>query len=208
MSTETQMPNLGDQYQCPRGRRGRLVATMMNQHHEPLTLWGLAKLTIRSDSVILDVGCGGGKTVNKLAQLAPQGKVYGIDYSVEMVKFSKKINKTLIAQNRTEIIEESVEKTDFKNDFFDLVTAIETYYFWSNLLAAFKEIHRVLKPDGKLLLVNELLYEVTPTKIIEETHVKLFSLKEIQDLLRLTGFVDAQVFTETESPWNAIIAKK
>jgi ubiquinone/menaquinone biosynthesis C-methylase UbiE len=181
---------------------------MMNQHHEALTLWGLAKLTIRSDYVILDVGCGGGKTVNKLAQLAPQGKVFGIDYSVEMVKFSEKINKTLIAQKRVEIIETSVEKTNFKDDFFDLVTAIETYYFWNNLLAAFKEIQRVLKPDGKLLLVNELLYGVTPTKIIEETHVKLISPKEIQNLLQLAGFVDVQVFTEAKSPWNAIIAKK
>ena len=202
------MSNLGDQYRCPMGRRGRLVATMMNQHHEALTLWGLAKVNIGSKDVILDVGCGGGKTVNKLAQLAPQGKVYGIDYSVDMVKFSKKINKTLIALNRAEIIEASVEKTNFKDDFFNLVTAIETYYFWGNLPASFKEIHRVLKPDGKLLLVNELLFGVTQAKIIEETHVKLFSLEEIQNLLKSAGFVDVQVFIEAESPWNAISAKK
>jgi ubiquinone/menaquinone biosynthesis C-methylase UbiE len=190
------------------GRRGRLVATMMNQHHEDLTLWGLAKVSIGSKDMILDVGCGGGKTVNKLAQLTPQGKVFGIDYSVDMVKFSKKINKTLIALNRAEIIEASVEKTNFKDDFFNLVTAIETYYFWSDLLAAFKEIHRVLKSDGKLLLVNELLYGVTQAKIIEETHVKLFLLEETQNLLKSAGFIDVQVFTEAESPWNAIIAKK
>ncbi len=208
MLTEAEISNLGDQYRCPMGRRGRLVATMMNQHHEALTLWGLAKVTINSDYVILDVGCGGGKTITTIAKLAPQGKVYGIDYSVDMVKFSKKINKTLIAQNRVEIIEGSVEKISFEDNFFDLVTAIETYYFWSDLLIGFKEIHRVLKSDGKLLLVNELLYGITPAKIIKETHVKLFPLKEIQNLLQLAGFVDVQVFTEAESPWNAIIAKK
>ena len=69
-----EMSNLGDQYRCPMGRRGRLVATMMNQQHEPLTLWGLTKLTISSDFVILDVGCGGGKTVSRLAQLAQPRK--------------------------------------------------------------------------------------------------------------------------------------
>ena len=190
------------------GRRGKLVATMMNQHHEALTLWGLAKITIGSEDVILDVGCGGGKTISKLAQMAPQGKVYGIDYSVDMVKFSKKINKTLITQKRVDIIEAPVEKISFKDNFFDLVTAIETYYFWCNLLVAFKEIHRVLKPGGKLLLINELLYGLTSSKIIEETYVKLFSLQEIQNLLQLAGFVDVQVFTEAESPWNAIVAKK
>jgi len=202
------MLDLGDQYQCPMGRRGRLVATMMNQHHKALTLWGLEKVTIGSDYVILDVGCGGGKTIDKLTQMAIQGKVYGIDYSVDMVKFSKKINKTLIAQNRVEIKEGTVEKINFADDFFDLVTAIETYYFWSNLPVSFKEIYRVLKPNGKLLLVNELLFGVTPAKVIQETHVKLYSLEEIQNLLQLAGFVDIQIFTKAESQWNAIIAKK
>lgn len=202
------MSNLGDQYRCPMGRNGRLVAAMMNQHHEPLTLWGLTKVIIDSDFVILDVGCGGGKTISRLAELAPRGKVHGIDYSCDMVKFSKKINKTLITQKRVDIIEAPVEKISFKDDFFDLVTAIETYYFWSNLLVAFKEIRRVLKPGGKLLLVNELSYDDTPAKIIEETHVKLFSLEEIKSLLQSAGFIDVQVFTEVGSPWNAIIAKK
>ena len=154
------------------------------------------------------MGCGGGKTVSRLAQLAPQGKVFGIDYSADMVKFSKKINKMLIAQNRVEIIEGSVEKMSFKDDFFDLVTAFETYYFWTNFPDALKEIKRVLKPGGKLLLVNELIYGVTPAKLIEETHVKLFPLEEIQNVMQSIGFVDVQVFTKAESPWNAIVAQK
>ncbi len=202
------MSNLGDQYRCPTGRRGRLVAAMMNQHHEKLTLWGLTKVTIGTDYVVLDVGCGGGKTVSRLAQLAPQGKVFGIDYSADMVKFSKKINKMLIAQNRVEIIEGSVEKMSFKDDFFDLVTAFETYYFWTKLPESLKEIKRVLKPGGKVLLVNELIYGATPAKLIEETHVKLFPLEEIQNVMQSVGFVCCQAFTKVESPWNAILAQK
>jgi len=181
---------------------------MMNKHHEPLTLWGLTKVTVGSNYVILDVGCGGGKTVGKLAQLAAQGKVFGIDYSAEMAKFSKKINKTLIVQNRVEIIEESVEKMSFSDNFFDLVTACETYYFWTNFPNALKEIKRVLKPGGKLLLTNELKYGVTPAKLIEETHVKLFPLEEIRDAMLSIGFENVQVFTEAQSPWNAIVAQK
>jgi ubiquinone/menaquinone biosynthesis C-methylase UbiE len=203
-----EMSDLGDQYRCPMGRRGRLVATLMNQNHEPLTLWGLTKIAIGSDNVILDVGCGGGKTVGKLAALSPKGKVFGLDYSVDMVKFSKRINKKLIAQNRVEIIEGSVEKMSFKDDFFDLVTAFETYYFWNNFPVALKEIKRVLKTGGKFLLVNELMYGITPAKVIEETHVRLFPLKKIQNDMQTVGFTVINVFTEVESPWNAIIAQK
>jgi ubiquinone/menaquinone biosynthesis C-methylase UbiE len=190
------------------GRRGRTVATMMNRNHRSLTMWGLTKVTVGSDFVVLDVGCGGGKTVSRLAQLAPQGKVFGIDYSVDMVKFSKKINKMLIAQNRVEIIEASVEKMSFKDDFFDLVTAFETYYFWIKFPEALKEIKRVLKPGGKLLLVNELLHGATPAKLIEETHVKLFPLEEIKRVMQSVGFVCVQIFVKAESPWNAILAQK
>jgi ubiquinone/menaquinone biosynthesis C-methylase UbiE len=206
------MSGLMDQYRCPTGRAGRLIAKQMNQHHEQLTLWGLTKVEIRADFVILDVGCGGGKTVSRLAQLAPQGKVFGLDYSPDMVEYSKKVNKKLIAQNRVEIVEGSVEKMGFPDDGFDLVTAFETYYFWISFPDALKEIKRVLKPGGHLLLVNEMIqdgvYEVTHALLIEETHVRLIPLEEIRNAVQSTGFVGAQVFTEAGSPWNAVIAQK
>jgi len=206
------MSGLMDQFRCPRGRRGRLVAALMNRGHKPLTLWGLTHVEIEPDYVILDVGCGGGKTVSRLAQKAPRGKVFGIDYSPDMVEYSKKVNKKLIAEDRVEIVEGSVDKTGFPDNFFDLVTAVETYYFWPSLPRAFREIRRVLKPSGKMLLANEMVkdgvYEVKYAKTIEQTHVRLIPLDEIRETLQAVGFVDVQVFTKAGSPWNAVLAEK
>ncbi len=206
------MSDLMDQYKCPTGRRGRLVAALMNKDHKPLTLWGLTHVNIEPDYVILDVGCGGGKTVDRLAQRTPLGKVFGIDYSAEMVTYSRKVNKTLITENRVEIVEGSVEKTGFPDNLFDLVTAIETYYFWPSFSDALREIKRVLKPSGKLLIVNEMVkdgvYEIKYAKTIEQTHVCLLSLEEIRDVMHAVGFADVQIFTKAESPWNAILAQK
>ncbi len=203
---------LNNQYQYPTGKRGRYIAGLMNQSHESLTLWGLAKVKLASNDVILDVGCGGGKTVGRLAQLAPLGKVYGVDVSPDMVEYSKEMNRELVAQNRVQIVEGSVEKMSFPDDYFDLVTAVETYFFWPNFRDAIKEIRRVMKSGGKLLLVNEMVkdgvYEVKNAKLIEETHVNLIPLREIQNVMCSVGFVDVQVFTETESPWNAVLAQK
>ena len=206
------MPDLLDQYKHPTGRRGRVVAALMNKGHEALTLWGLTHVNIEPDYVILDVGCGGGKTISRLAQKAPLGKVFGIDYSADMVAYSRKVNKKLIAENRAEIREGSVEKTGFPDNFFDLVTAIETYYFWPSLPNALREIKRVLKFGGQLLLVNEMVkdgvYDVENAEIIEKTQVCLVPLEEIRNILQSVGFVDVQIFTKAESPWNAVLARK
>jgi 2-polyprenyl-3-methyl-5-hydroxy-6-metoxy-1,4-benzoquinol methylase len=53
----------------------------MNSSHSMLTDWGLEHFPIESHRAILDVGCGGGKTISRLASIAAQAKVYGIDYS-------------------------------------------------------------------------------------------------------------------------------
>jgi ubiquinone/menaquinone biosynthesis C-methylase UbiE len=200
-----------EQFKRPTGFRGRIVATFMNQGHRPLSSWGLSHVDIDPKWIILDVGCGGGRTVGRMAQRTILGKVFGMDYSPDMVKYSKKVNKKLIAENRVEIIEGSVETMSFPDDFFDLVTAFETYYFWNNVLAAFKEIKRVLKPNGAFLIVNEMVkdgvYEVKHEKMIRQTDVRLIPLEEIRNTLYSAGFSNVQIITKEGSSWNAFLAR-
>jgi len=201
-----------DQFRCPTGRQGRTVAAHMNRDHWDLTTWGLTHVKVQPDFVILDVGCGGGKTVNRLAQKAPQGKVVGVDYSPDMVAYAKKMNRKLVEQGRVEIVEGSADKTGLPECFFDLVTACETYYFWFSLPAAFEEIIRVLKPEGTFLMINEMVkdgvYELEMAELIEKVHVRLFGLDEIEGMLRSAGFVDVEVDRKPDSAWNTVAAKK
>lgn len=200
------------QYRCPTGVLGRRVAANMNKGHWDLTTWGLKHVSIKSDSVILDVGCGGGKTTNRLAKRANQGKVYGLDQSADMVDYSRQINKKLIAQNRVEIVHSSVEKTGFKDEFFDLVTAIETYYFWPTLANAFREIKRILKKEGYLLIISEMIkdgtYEVENAEIIAKTQVHLVPLQELQRILDSAGYSTVKVYRKRKSNWNVVLAQK
>jgi ubiquinone/menaquinone biosynthesis C-methylase UbiE len=111
-----------------------------------------------------------------------------------------------------EIVEGLVEKLRFPERFFDLVTAFETYYFWHSPPSAFREIKRVLKPAGTLLLVNEMkkdgIYEVENADMIAKAHVTLLPLKVIKGNLRNVGFVNVKALTKAGSPWNAVIAQK
>ena len=201
-----------DQFRFPTGPQGRAVAALMNRQHSALTTWGLKHVKIKPNFMILDVGCGGGRTVGRLARRAIQGKIFGIDCSTDMVEYAREVNRELIARGRLEIVEGSVEKMSFPDEFFDLVTAFETYYFWLSLSEAFREIKRVLKPAGNLLLVNDMVkdgvYEIENAETIAKAHVRLFPLQEIQSILQSVGFVDIKVFTKSKSPWNAILAQK
>jgi precorrin-6B methylase 2 len=73
-----------------------------------VTDWGLCHASIGKQDIVLDVGCGGGRTVSKLAVIATQGKVYGIDHSKESVAMAMRTNKEWIDIARVEVREASV----------------------------------------------------------------------------------------------------
>ena len=136
--------------QCrkPSGRLGRFIGRAMNSGHAKIRRWGLTSISINPDSCVLDIGCGGGKTVQEIASTANIGKVCGIDYSEEMVQLSKKVNDNLIKQGIVEIMYGSVSALPFPDNMFDFVTAFESYYFWPDLVNDLIEIKRVLKPGA------------------------------------------------------------
>ena len=136
--------------QCskPSGWLGRFVLARMNASHSKVTDWGLRNVPVGKGDTILDVGCGGGRTVSKLAALATEGKVYGVDHSDESVAASKRMNALEIAAGRVEILRESVSRLPFSDGMFDLVTGVETHFWWPDLPGDVREVFRVVKPGG------------------------------------------------------------
>ncbi len=211
MATEKLDDALMNQFRCPTGEQGRAIAAQMNKEHDQLTSWGLSHIKIGSNFVVLDIGVGGGKTVGKLANYAFHGRVFGIDYSKDMVEYSKSQNRRLVAEGKISLLQGVVQNLSFQNGFFDLVTAVETCYFWPNLPKAFREINRVLKLDGRLLIISEMVkdgrYEVENAEMIAQVQVKLYSMQELEGMLETEGF-KVQVYRKPNSPWNVVVAQK
>ena len=194
--------------QCrkPTGWLGELTALKMNSGHSKMTWWGVCHVSI------LDVGCGGGRTVNRLGQIAVEGKVYGIDFSESSVKVSEKTNRDLIKAGRVEIRQGSVSHLPFSDNTFDLVTAVETYYFWPDLNGDLQEVRRVLKPGGRLLIVVEAYkgskFEERNLKWVEAGDMAYHSLQEMKDILTSAEYTGVEVFEEYEKGWSCAIGKK
>ena len=197
--------------QCrkPSGLFGRFILWDMNRHHSKLTDWGLSHVSIKINDKILDIGCGGGRTIHKLAAVASAGKVYGIDYSDDSVAAARRANAHWIDIGRVEIQHASVSQLPFANGTFDLVTAVETHLFWPDLLNDFWEISRVLKPGGALLIVAEIYrggkHLEGVRKTIFEKHLaanmNLLTPDEHRALFANAGFSDVQIFEELEKGW-------
>ena len=110
-----------NQCQNPTGWLGRWVLRNMNSRHAKVTDWGLSHALVGKEDTILDVGCGGGRTIAKLAAMATQGKVYGIDHSTESVAMAMRTNKQRIDFARVEVREASVSQLPFSDGAFDAV---------------------------------------------------------------------------------------
>lgn len=70
--------------------------------------------------------------MQRLLKRSKNGKVYGIDISEESVAKAKKVNAEVL-DKQVFVCQGSAEKLPYENGKFDLVTAVETVYFWPHL---------------------------------------------------------------------------
>jgi len=200
------------QFRKPSRWVGRPFLWIMNKRHSGLTDWGLQHAHIEKDFTILDVGCGGGRTIQKLAALTPSGKVYGADYANGSVAASGANNAALIREGRVEVVQASVSNLPFAENTFDLVTAVETQYFWPDLLHDMKEVRRVLKPGGTLVVIAEA-YKGGGKSKAHDTVLGLIgggclSVSEHRDLFAKAGYLDTQLFEERKRGWICVSGRK
>jgi ubiquinone/menaquinone biosynthesis C-methylase UbiE len=204
----------GNQCQKPAGLLGRFVLWNMNSRHSKVTDWGLSHIAIDKRDTVLDVGCGGGRTVNKLAAIASQGKVYGVDFSGASVAFASRLNKQWIDAGRVEIQEASVSRLPFSEHVFDLVVAVETHFWWPDLSADMRELLRVLKPGGVLIIIAEVYKgaNTVTAKLAEKyallSGMKLLTANEHRELFANAGYSDIQIIEEPRKGWICGIGKK
>ena len=196
----------------PDGFWGKLMIRSMNKGHSELTDWALCHVNIKSGDHVLDVGCGGGRTVSKLCEMVGNGKVYGIDYSDLCIKKAEKLNHKSVLCGKVKLQKAPVSALPFDSDKFDLVTAVETYYFWPDKLNDLREIWRVLKPGGKIMLVFEMLKDKNDpekwSKVEERLNIESVSREDIDGMLERAGYLNIRTFVKSGTTWLCAVAEK
>ncbi len=151
------------------------------------------------NSLLLDVGCGSGILIQKLLSLNRDMKLYGLDITLKMVEVAKRKFQN---ESNVEITLGSAVKMPYKNSSFDYVTCASSFHHHPNPLQSAKEMVRVLKPGGKLLILDmciegflrKLLFKI---ENIYHNEGKVFRLtnKEMYDLYKKVGLTQIKQST-------------
>jgi ubiquinone/menaquinone biosynthesis C-methylase UbiE len=200
------------QFRQPTGRMAGLAGLGMNRGHEKVWRWGLEHVAIAPDATILDVGCGGGGAVKILARTASRGKVCGVDYAEDVLPTARRVNRALVKQGRVEIRHGSVSDLPFPDGTFDLATAFETTMFWPGPVDDLREVRRVLKPGGTLLIANEAYadagFEERNARWSRWADFQLQTPEETRQCLVEAGYTNVEIETMPDKNWIAAIAQK
>ena len=135
----------------PSGLVGLWMMKLWNRVYMPMVVWSVSQLDRKKRyNAILDVGVGNGASSKYLKKHFPNSQVLGIDISSTAIRAAEKL-----AEPGLSFEVKNVEKTNLPFEEFDLITAFQTHFHWSNLTQSFLELKRILKPDGIILLACE-----------------------------------------------------
>lgn len=186
-----------EQAKNPNGIIGSFMLMIMNAAHIEMNKWALGQMIVKEESVMLDVGCGGGKTLQLLSNINKYGKIYGIDYSEQAVKDSIRANKVDVETGKVHIQQASVMDIPFPENSFHVITAFQTHYFWPDLENSVKEVFRVLKQEGCFYIIAEI-YKIN-------YHMKTYKTKEdMEQLFKNTGFNSVKTYLHPNKKWICI----
>ena len=182
--------------------RNNIVATElpkeMQSHHYPIlyqveeTHWWyvgrrriiqslverIRALLNKSNPTILDVGCGTGANLKMLATL---GKAEGVDISPQAVEFCRQRGLDSVKLG-------AAEQLPFENDSFDIVTSLDVIEHLDDDVAGLREMRRVLRPDGHLLLFVPAFMFLWGVQDDVSNHRRRYTLPSLLKAVEAAGF--------------------
>jgi SAM-dependent methyltransferase len=117
-----------------------------------LTEAALAAAAPMPGEIVLDVGCGTGTTTLRLADaVGPSGQVLGVDISEQQLGLARQ-RVAVAGTTRVQLVLDDAATHDFAPESFDLCFTRFGVMFFADPVAAFRNIRRAMKPNGRLLL--------------------------------------------------------
>jgi len=169
----------------------------------------LAQLELQPGARVLDVGCGTGALLAALAERIANARLVGVDLSWEMLAVARRrsCEQAKLARGFAECL-------PFGDEKFDAVVCTSVLHFVREPLAALREMRRVLRRGG-LLLLTDWCRDFVISRLRERalrrvcpTPVRTYGAGECAALVEQAGFADMRVVRYTISLlWGAMTVR-
>lgn len=141
------------QLACPEGPIGIAVGKSLERLNAPVIDAAYDRADLRANDRIVEIGLGNGGHIASVLKRASGLEFAGVDLSTTMIDTARSNHEALVKSGRVTLDVASVATLPFADDTFNKAVAINTVYFWPDLVAGLGEMRRVLRAKGVLVIV-------------------------------------------------------
>lgn len=174
---------MAKQLRRPRGWFGRrFMGEALNRANKSMLDAAVEGLQPKEGERIIDVGFGGGYALDRVRERVAPARPVGLEISLPMIEAGRQRWGDAV-----ELHQADVTAMPFAEAGADAVLSVNTIYFWPEPRAALREIRRVLKPGGRLVLGvrRKSIMRLSP---LTWFGFRLYSVPQIEELLHGAGF--------------------
>lgn len=189
---------IASQLRKPHGFIGRaLISRILNKANSKMNDVTLNSLELNNSDRVLEVGFGGGALLAEMARHNSKALFFGVDFSQDMVSLCQKRMRGLILEGRVQLDCANVENLPYETETFTKICSVNTIYFWEDCHLAMRELNRVLKKQGLLVLTfgdKVSMSEQTVTNY----GFSLYTSSDVQQILEEEGFRNIKIKQEED----------
>lgn len=169
---------------------------------------------------VLDIGTGTARIPILIAQLCSAWKITGIDLAQSMLDIGKKNIAQAHLEKQIYLEAIDAKQMSYTDAQFDLVLSNSLLHHLPNPLPFLKELNRVLKPSGGILLrdllrpasasiINDIVEQIGEDytrhqkQLFRDSLHAAFTLEEIEELMQKAGIEQVKIYQSSEHHWTA-----
>jgi len=174
----------------PGGWAARPMVYVLNFFNRRGNRFVASALDVRRGHRVREVGFGGGAAMpTTMAALDGNGVLCGIDLSADMARLVAERFRDIPGDVTPLLACGDVERLPLRSQTFDRAYAMHSHLYWRSPLAGIREIHRVIRRQGQILLGMDVVSGVRLVRWFGRGY-RPADPGALQELLRQAGFVD------------------